>query len=327
LVEEKPGIYLLFGEDDLSIAQAIAELQARLGDPTTVALNRTIIEAREFDLDLLKRTASAMPFLAERRVVVVKNAAQKITTPAQQEKFGALLLDLPLTTAVFLVEDRLLRNDHWLVKWAEAHKGRVFLRKFSHENTADLAAWIRDQAQRQGGRMTPTAASALAAIVGNDTYYLNQEIQKLLAYVNYSRAIDEEDVNAVTVGPLQSNVFAMVDALSRQDGKQALGELQRLLDMEDPIQILGMIVRQFRLLIMTVEVLQGGGSLEDVVRRVGVRDFVAKKLIPQARRLSSAKLEQVYHHLLELDRDIKTGLIEDRVGMDVFVADFTTRSE
>lgn len=325
MAKEKPGIYIFHGEDEYSISQAMAELEARLGDPTTVALNKVVLEARDFNMDELRRVASAMPFLAERRVVVVKNAIQRISTAPQQEKLLSLLVDLPLSTAVFFVEDRVLKDNHWLLDWAKAHKGRVYVRGFSHEKIQDLPPWIHAQAKRLGGKFTPEAAATLAMIVGNNTYLLHQEIVKLLDYVNLSRPVDEMDVNTVTVGPLMSNVFIMVDALSVGDGKQALGELRRLFEMEDALQIFGMIVRQFRLLLLTAEVLQESGRLEDVARQLGIRDFIARKLIPSAQRIGSAQLEAAYHRLLELDWEIKTGQIEDEAGMDLFVADFTTR--
>jgi len=114
-----------------------------------------------------------------------------------------------------------------------------------------------------------------------------------------------------------------VDALGNQDGRKALGMLHRLLERQDAISIFGMIVRQFRLLLLGREVLDSGERREDVARQLRVAPFVADKVVAQAQRFTLADLEAAYHRLLDLDLAMKTSQIPDDLSLDTLVAAFT----
>jgi DNA polymerase-3 subunit delta len=101
--------------------------------------------------------------------------------------------------------------------------------------------------------------------------------------------------------------------------------LHRLLADNEPMQLFGMIIRQFRLLIQTRELLESGSGAKDLPRFLDVPGFVADKLARQARSFESlAQLEQIYRHLLETDVAIKTGKIEDTLALDLLVAGLAT---
>jgi DNA polymerase-3 subunit delta len=150
------------------------------------------------------------------------------------------------------------------------------------------------------------------------------EIHKLLAYVNYKRPVEPDDVELLTADVGQGNIFAMVDALGNQNGRLAQGMLHRLLEQQDPISIFGMVVRQFRLLLLTREILDGGENMGDIARLLKVPPFVADKLVSQARRFSAPVLEAIYHRLMEIDEAIKTGKVPGDLALDTLFAALTS---
>src|SRR5690606_12780881 len=124
------------------------------------------------------------------------------------------------------------------------------------------------------------------------------EIAKLLAYVNWSRPITAQDVEAVCIVTSQESVFDFVDALANGNGKAAQHLLHRLLDSEDAFALWAMVIRQFRLLIQAREILDGRGNQNDVARVLGIHPYVAEKATQQASRFSIESLEYIYHKLL-----------------------------
>ena len=99
--------------------------------------------------------------------------------------------------------------------------------------------------------------------------------------------------------------------------------LHRLLEQQDPIPIFGMVVRQFRLLLLTREILDSGGNRGEVARRLRVPPFVADKLVIQSRRFTIPVLEEIYHRLLDVDEAIKTGKVPGDLALDTLVAALT----
>jgi DNA polymerase-3 subunit delta len=153
----------------------------------------------------------------------------------------------------------------------------------------------------------------------------SQEVEKLLAYAGYSRPVEADDVANVGAGADQADVFTMVDALGRGDAKTAQSSLRRLLAGQDALSLLGMVVRQFRLLLLTREVIERGGGADVVAREIRQPRFVAEKITAQARRFSLPVLEAIYRQLLDLDEAIKTGQMEGDVALETFTARITNQ--
>lgn len=315
-------LLFLYGNDEFAIMRRLSELQARY-DPG--GMNTARLEARLVSLDALNNAINAVPFLSDRRLVFLANPSARTSNPQEREKFFDFLLAAPPTTLIVLYEAVEPREatKHWLVRRAE--QGQLKAEAFFLPRAREMPGWILEETRRQGGQMEPAAAVRLAEMVGEDTRTAAQEITKLLTYVNFSRPVTLADVEAVSIVSAQEDVFALVDAIGSRQVRQAQKMLHRLLESEDPFALWGMIVRQFRLLLETREVLDEGGSPREVQQRLGVVEFVAGKLSEQARRFSLPALEAIYHRLLEMDEQVKTGRIALDVALDVFLVELVGR--
>lgn len=319
-----PIVYLLHGEDDLAINDVVAELFTRLGDATTAEMNTARFEG-SIPFNELQAAANAMPFLAERRLVIVREATKAFNAADQRAKFIALLDDAPSSTALVLIENT-LKDNHWLMKWALAAGDRAFVKQFSLPQGGQMAAWVQKQTASLGGEIDGAGAALLGELLGSDTRAAVQEIEKLLAYVNYSRPITREDVGELAIQVAeQGDFFALIDALSAGAGKQAMGALHKLLAERDLISLFFGIVAHYRALLQAREIVEAGGSENEIAKGLGMHPYRAKKLAAQARRLSLPNLETIYRRLLDYDLQIKTGELNADLALDTFVAALTAQ--
>ena len=345
--EPSPVVYLLHGDDEYTIAQEVAKLEANLGDDALREANTTSLDGHSFNLDDLVSVVSPMPFIAKRRVVILTHPLARLESKEAKAKFfnkQKLTKDrekiienfekVPLTTALVLVEHKLLTSDwerkkgnlHWLERWAGSDRERVYIKAFPLGN---MEGWIQNRAAQEGGQFTYEAARRLAELVGADTRLADQEIRKLLDYADYKRPVEKEDVDLLTPDSSQADVFAMVDALGMRDGQKASLILQRLLEQQEHGFIFAMVVRQFRLLLLVREILDGGGGGDEIAAKLGflgLKKWMSRKLIPQAKRFSLPVLEEIYHRLLNLDDDVKSGLIPVDLALQIFVSELTSQS-
>jgi DNA polymerase-3 subunit delta len=330
-----PSVYILHGEDEFSIAKFVEGIVAKLGDPSAAMMNVTRLDGRSFNFDELHLAVSTVPFLTRRRIVVLTHPLALINTPGARKKFIDLLLQVPPSTALLLVEYKMLTNErarkrgdfHWLEEWADANPERSFMRAFPLPKGGEMVRWIQEQADSAGGKFPPRAAALLASLVGNDTRLADQEIGKLLAYVNYARPVEPDDVENITAVIPEGDIFAMVDALGNQDGRRAIKMLHQLLERQQPLSIFGMVVRQFRLLLLAREVMNRGGGTRDVARELSIHPFVAGKITAQARHFTIPVLENVYHRLLDMDEAVKTGQMQGDLVLDTMLAGFTSQKK
>ena len=335
MAEEKPIVYILRGDDREAIESHIRTFSGNLGAPDMAEMNTTRLEGQNSTINNLKNAALSLPFLTERRMVIVEDASRRFEGKEREKEraeFLSLLDTLPQTTALILILPdnqkysrgatvwEKLHDKHWLIQWATKAGKRAYVQDCALPTEHEMQEWIRRKALAYGGSLTHPAAATLAEYVGNNTQRAAQEIIKLLTYVNYARPVDDDDVRRLTVQDEVSNIFELVDAIGNRNGEKALHMLHLLLEDMDFSQVFGMIVRQFRLILQTREILDAGGDAGEVTKLLHQKPFVARKVTAQASQFDLQTLESIYHRLLRIDVDNKTGGMDGDIAMDVLIA-------
>jgi DNA polymerase-3 subunit delta len=320
-----PSVYIFHGDDDQAIAHELNTLQAKASDPATAGMNLSLVDGRSASLDELSQVVGAMPFLADRRVVIWTNPLTAASSSSGHDKFIQLLDAVPPTTALVLVEHQILADgryeEHWLLKWAHHAGERAYVKAFPLPSMDDMEGWICKQAVELGGVFTPQAAWTLTSLVGNDTMLAFQEINKLLTYVDWKRPVDTDDVNQLTVLVAEENIFSLMDAIGERNGEKSTALMARLLEQQEPAEIFFMIVRQFRLLLLAREALDKRLGMDRVAQTQRLKRFTIDRINAQAKRFSMSALESIYHRLLRYDQQIKTSEMEIVTVLQLLVAE------
>ena len=339
MTETKPVVYLLRGDDREKIESKIRDFFTRLGEPDLAEMNTTRLEGQSASLNDLRSAALALPFLTERRLVIIENALAPYSGRGSQKDhapFIELLESLPETTALVLVTPdsqeykrqnyqwKVLKDTHWLISWAKNAGGRAMVIDCALPTDREMIQWVKQKASELGGSFTPAAAQTLADYIGNNTQRAAQEVVKLLTFVNFERPVDDDDVRRLTVQDFQGDIFALVDAIGSRNGGKALEHLHILLAEGDLPQIFGMIVRQFRLLIQAREILAAGGNAEDVAKTLNQHPFVAQKVAGQSSQFDLGKLEEIYRQLLMIDVEGKSSGMDVDLALDILIARLAT---
>ncbi len=324
--ELKPVVYVFHGEDEFAIAQALAGMEKEFKDPAIAAMNISRLDGRNLSIDELYTTAAAIPFMGDRRMVVVNNLINNIDKPELQEKLIRWLEKLPPTTRLFLVENKTLsEKNHWLLAWAKQVPQFAYIKHFPPRTGHALAAWIQEQASQIGGSFTIEAADLLAGLAGDDPRMAHQEIHKLLAYVNYQRPVEADDVRDITPDASIVENFALSNALREGNSRKALQVLSKELEKTEPYLLLPGITYQFRTLLCARDVMDRGGDVRNMVQEMKISEGHARHLFQQAQNFTTAELEGIYRRLLEIDEAIKTSQMDGDVALECFVTDFTTQ--
>jgi len=331
---QAPTFYILHGEDEFSRQADVLAFRARMGDPTTAQLNTSQYDGKTASAAEVIAAAQNMPFLSDKRLVIVdgmlawlsRKGAGK-TGKAELDYLVKALPTLPDYARLVFVEDQTLPDSHPVLKLVK-EEPRGYAKAFNPPK--DATQWIIKQVEHYGGKIEPQAATALSTIItevdGWDTKVnlraADSECVKLVTYVAGERTITENDVVLLTGYVADAKIGDMVDALGQRNGKLASILIHRLLEDQEALSLLGMINRQFRLLLQTREVLDAGGNSSDVSSMVGVKPgYPTQKLIQQARNFTVPQLESIHRSLLEMDFSIKTSQFKPPgIALDLFVA-------
>lgn len=335
-MSEIKTVSLLRGDDLTHFKQVIRRIKDSLGNASMAELNTKVLDGEATNLETLTADCMAMPFLTEKRLVVIERANGMLAkvNKEEQPKWVQFLEQLPETSLlVLLVEDTRKKEKgqwlwesaktyDWLLKWVKSHPGLVELIDCSLPDQNEMPAWIRKQAKSQGGEILTNAASLLANYVGNNTLRAEQEITKLLTYAG-ARAVTSEDVVLLTSQEQEGNIFNLTDAIGERDGAKALTQFRLLSVDNNMVELAPMIHRQFRLLIQVREILDEKGSMEDIKRELRVPDFLVPKLTAQARRFNMPTLLRIFERLLKIDEDMKGSGMPGDLAFELLIADLT----
>jgi DNA polymerase-3 subunit delta len=335
---EKPVVILLRGDDPLAMERMISDLVSRISDdPVTADMNLVRLDGRSVSDQDLRNACYSLPFLATRRLVVLRHLLARFLGDTDPKDFLRLLEGLPESTAVVLLVDdekdyhgewKGLNSKHWLMKWIAEKKRPCLVRECALPRPAEMPDWLRKEARRQGGEMSLEAARALADHVGNETLMATQEINKLLTYTKRQRPVEAEDVEELCAPGGGADIFTMVDALVCGDAKKAQHLLHRLLEEQDAAGLFGMVVRQFRMLIQTREILDEGGGASQVLADGVTRSYsLAQLLVRQVVRFTLPELLDIYRRLLEMDAASKVSQGQLDLELDLLIVDLAQRAE
>ncbi len=284
--------------------------------------NTLILDGKKISSGKLFAEINTIPFLSEKRLVVVENLLSSSDKDLLAE-FAVRLHEkkFPESTVLICWQGEAIGKTKDAKELHVILQKEKYAREFATLVGAKLLEWIQKQVGNRGGEIENNAAEAMAQN-GGDTWQLAGTINQLVAYA-HGRKITLEDVSNFTEEKLDDNVFNLVDAVVSGNHKKAFKLLsdQRKLGEEDG-HLFGLFLWQFRILTEMSDLLEREENLtsDEMAKRLGVHPFVARKNLAIARQSSLSKLESIYESLLEVDIKTKTGQGDQSLLLDLFVA-------
>ena len=304
-----PGeCYLFEGTEEYIKQQALNNLYAKLLPAGREEMNR--VELTDPDADSLIAAAETLPFMAEKRLVVVRDCALLIAgRKAEDEDRLQAIADYlghisPTACVVFYVKGKAdgRKKLYTLLKKKNA------IVDFSPMNDAECADWCVRTLRRMGKKLSSDNAGRLVFTVGRDAALLKQEMEKLCAYLDDRDTITAEDIDAICTRSTECTVFQMVDAQVAGNTDRAFGLLRDMVRTgEDRMGILAMLLRQYRILYHMRCLMDEHAPQQGQAALLGIPPFFVGRTQQQARRFEKARLKQAYDYLMEYEFQIKQG--------------------
>lgn len=258
---------------------------------------------------------TAMPFLANSRLVIIENFAANKSVSAKIDK---LLPQVPESTiAVFYDPSVDQRTSYFkaMIKLAKPAK-------FDRLNPVQLTAWAKREVVRLGAEIDSSALSLLLEIVGDDQWRLEQELMKL---ANAGRSISVQNVKELVVAGTNQTIFDLVDAVVAGQLRTALATYRQLLgERANELYILTMIIWQLRNLLLA----KTAGDLTgpELAKKTGMSPYVASKTLARRRDFEESTLKQAYLAAISTEYAIKSGQGEPEVLIEQLIFRVCTKA-
>ncbi len=329
---------ILYGEDDFSRQQALDGIKSTIGDETALATNTTVLDALQATVDHLQAVTGAMPFLAEKRLVIINGLLERFEPRARsgrrkksagasnrQNEYQPLadcLVAVPESTVVLLVDGKISHKNPLLGALSAKAQVKSFPLLRDERNDRKLSRWIESRVAGRGGSISPQAITLLTNYVGSNLWIMASEIDKLVLFTG-GRQIEADDVKRVVSYVQEARVFDLVDAILEFRGGVAEKLAEQLMQRgASPAYLLVMLTRQARLIVRVKELKSQRRSEAEIMDRLEMASpFVLRRTLEQAGRYSMARLKEVYHRLLQTDLAIKTGRYNADLALNILIAE------
>lgn len=302
--------YLFEGAEEYIKQQALKNLCARVLPAGLEQMNLT--ELSDPDADTLIAAAETLPFMGEKRLVVVRDCALLTTgRKAEDERKVETLTEYvghvpPSTCLIFYVKGKADGRK----KLYTVLKKKNAIVDFSPMNDAECADWARRTLKRAGKVLSSENAGKLVFTVGRDAALLKQEMDKLCAYLGERDTVTAEDIDLICTRSTECTVFQMVDAQVAGNNDTAFALLRDMVRAgEDRIGILAMLLRQYRILYHMRCLLDEKTPQAAQASLLGIPPFSVGRTQQQARRFEKERLRRAYDFLMDYEYRLKQGLI------------------
>lgn len=282
-------VVTLTGENTFGLSRELDRLVGEFARAHgELALER--LDGEEAEFARIQEALSSLPFLASKKMVVLKRGSANRQFAESAE---SILDSLPETTEAVLVEPKL---DKRLGYYKYLKKATDF-REFPELDAPGLASWLVSEAKAQGGTLSTGDARYLVDRVGQSQQILASELDKLLLYDPH---ITRGSIDELTEATPQSTIFQLLEAAFGGNAKRAMAlyKEQRMLKVEPP-QIVAMLAWQLHILAL----IKTAGDLPaaTIASQAKLSPYVVQKSQTIAGRLTLPELKSLIRELLAID--------------------------
>jgi DNA polymerase-3 subunit delta len=296
-------VYIFAGEETYMQEEAWRFLEKKMG---VDALNVEVFYAPETQVQNIIIAAQTMPFLSEKRLIVVKDT-QKLKA-ADTENLAEFFKHPPETSCVVLLwADRMKKDSKNKGLFSVVEKsGSVVEFRALYER--ELPSWIVQRVKEFGKSITPDAVQAIIEESGSGLLDLSNELEKLDLYTGEKTEITLQDVEKVSGHTKLADLNRLADAVEEGKASKSLEIAENLLrEGEIPLKIIATIYRVMKRLLLAKSMLDHKKSSHQEIRQeLQLNPYFHSNYFTKLARFPLRKLERSIEHVLQADVAIKT---------------------
>ncbi len=314
--------YLLYGTEMFLINETKNLLINAVVSEEEKDFNLSTFDLEEIPVEVALEDAETLPFMGEKRVVLLKNpsflTAEKNKIEHNIAKLEAYLNQpAPYTIIVFIAPYEKLDERKKITKMLKREAEVLEARNLSEK---ELLHWMKERATTYGVEILDTSATMILLLVGSNLMQITQEIDKMAMYVGHGGKITDEVVSMLVPRTLEQNIFTLIEKVVQRNLNEALRIFYDLLrNNEEPIKLLALFATQFRLILQVKEMSKRGYGQQQIAGNLKVHPFRVKLAAGQANLFSEQELVQIMNKIAEMDYEMKSGKMDKQLLLELFI--------
>ncbi|MEM9076018.1 MAG: DNA polymerase III subunit delta [Bacteroidota bacterium] len=313
-------IYFLMGDEPYYIDKISQYISDHMLTEDEKGFNQMVLYGKETNIEDIVSNAKRFPMMAERQVVIVKEAQhlsrtiENLTAYAENPQ--------PSTVLVFCYKYKKLDKRKKLYKAIQKH-GELYESKKLYEN--QVGEWIRRTLSGKKYTISSKASALLVEFLGTDLSKINNELTKLMVLVPKGDEITAELIEEHIGFSKDFNNFELKNAI----GEKNIAKASRIIDYfsnnpkDNPFVVTIATLNNF-----FIQLLQYHGladhSPNAVSKTLGVNPFFVKEFAIAAQNYPMKKVSNIISGLRELDLKSK-GVGAQNIGQADLLKELLTK--
>lgn len=290
-------IYFLMGEEAYYIDIISDYIEKNVLSEEEKGFNQTVLYGRDVSIEDVVSTAKRYPMMAERQVVIVKEAQDLSRTIDKLESYA----ENPMLTTVLVIcyKYKTLDKRKKATK-SLAKSGLVYESKKLYEN--QVGDWIKRILANKKYTIEPKANAMLVEFLGNNLGKINNELEKLQIVLPKGSVITPKDIEENIGFSKDFNVFELRKAIGERNQLKAYTIAENFANnpKENPMVVTTSLVFGFFIQLLKYHGLKDRNP-KNVASVIGVNPFFLKEYDVALKNYPMRKVSQIVASLRDID--------------------------
>ncbi|WP_367769666.1 DNA polymerase III subunit delta [Flavobacterium sp. WC2421] len=290
-------IYFLMGEEPYYIDKLSDYIEKNILTEEEKGFNQTVLYGRDVSIEDIVSTAKRYPMMADRQVVIVKEAQELSRTIDKLESYAEN--PMPSTVLVICYKYKTLDKRKKATKLL-AKAGIVYESKKLYEN--QVGDWIKRVLAGKKYNIEPKASAMLVEFLGTDLSKINNELEKLQIILPKGSTISPKDIEENIGFSKDFNVFELRKAIGERNQLKAYTIAENFANnpKENPMVVTTSLVFGFFIQLLKYHGLKDRNP-KNVATVLGVNPFFLKEYDLAIKNYPMRKVSQIVASLRDID--------------------------
>lgn len=308
-------IYLYHGASEYLLRKEINKLLAKLKVDEHNVVKYDLMESEFVDVIEELQTIS---FFQGQKVVLLSSILELYDLNQYDQDRFISYLEKPNPDTILIMYSSKIKEDESEMSKALNLYAKII--KMQDIDKKELPNLIRKNFNDDDYQINESAITELIERTNGDFQAIEQEITKLKLYAYDQKFIDVKAIRLLVSKNLDENMYELLSAILNKEKTKAIQIYYDLLVTNvQPVQIIGYISNRVRELIHTSLLVSRNYTTDMIAKHFKISDGRAYYMVRDAKRLNINELESYLQQLSDLDFDIKSGNIDPRLGVELFL--------
>ena len=315
-------IYVIAGKDESLVGARAQELVDELLDPEQRMTALLSVDGDEAVVSEVLDELKTIPFLADKRVVLVKNAEGFVS---KHRELLERYFVKPASTGILILA---------VASWDARTRLAKMLPKVGSLITMEAPPkWklpehlVQYAATKHKIKLNRDAAEMLVELIGEELSPLYNELEKLVLFARGEKVIQADHVESLTGHHRVYGAFEVIDAMTGGNAGQAVTRLRNMFEQDKSAEytVVGAFAFHLRRMFQAKTLLEKRVNPADVAKQLRIW-YNKDRFFAQLQRITLTQIAALLEELAAVDYATKTGQAQAAVAIEQLVLRLATTS-